>query len=366
MKILYWTGGFWPRTGGVETYSLQWIEAMQKRGHQFIVLADKSYPNPKDRETHRNIPIQRFAFDRILGHLDPKNLRPIREYLEWVMNEYRPDIIHLNMSLGWGSLLFLLFRNRISMPVILTVHSSFFSHGKDIPLIEKFCSSVDQICCVSQSILNEIENHLPGLKSKLRLAYCGLALPEMAPLPLPFTPPVLLLLGRLRSGKGFDTALRAFSLLKKRGSKARLLIAGAGDERPCLENLANELGLVDVEWMGEVTRDCVPSLINRATLLLVPSYFEAFGLVALEAMQMERPVISSRIGGLTEIVSHCETGLLVPPKDPVALCQAVLELLNQPEQAKRMGIEGRKRAANFTLEQSVTQYEELFMGMMAR
>jgi glycosyltransferase involved in cell wall biosynthesis len=107
-------------------------------------------------------------------------------------------------------------------------------------------------------------------------------------------------------------------------------------------------------------------LINRATLVVMPSHFEAFGFVAVEAMQMQRPIIASNVGGLREIVSDRETGLLVPPKDPWALCQAMEAILRQPAKAVEMGIEGRKRAIErYSLKENLDRYEELFANLGA-
>jgi glycosyltransferase involved in cell wall biosynthesis len=140
------------------------------------------------------------------------------------------------------------------------------------------------------------------------------------------------------------------------------VIAGGGQERPFLERLVNQLELQStVHFTGELSREEGLQWINRATLLMVPSYFEPFGLVALEAMHLKRPVIASCVGGLAEIVLDGTTGLLVPPQSHDALYQAMQNLLNQPRQAIEMGQNGYKRAAEqFTLEQNSKVYEKYF------
>ena len=101
--------------------------------------------------------------------------------------------------------------------------------------------------------------------------------------------------------------------------------------------------------------------INQSTIVLVPSFFESFGLTALEALQLERPVIASRVGGLVEIISDGETGLLIPPKDPIALCGAIQTLLSDPQKTIKMGIDGRKSAMErFSLQKNVEQYINLY------
>lgn len=360
MKILFWADGFWPRIGGAETYGLQFVEGMQKRGHLCRVLTQKDDSNWKEFETYRNISIQRLDFDALLQKRDLKNIRRIQECLARIAEEFQPDMIYLNTLARGSALAFLLFRKLFRIPVIARVHSPYW---ETLPvLVKQICSSLDQICCVSNWVLNVMETFLPSCKEKLKLVYNGLPMPILEPTPLPFSPPIVLLLGRLSFEKGFDTAIQAFALLKKTGFDAQLLIAGEGTDRPFLEQLVDQLGLREMtQFTGAVQVGGAAFLINRATLVVMPSHFEAFGFVAVEAMQMQRPVIASDVGGLREIVSHQETGLLVPPRDPWALCRAMEEVLGQPTKAVEMGIRGRKRAMeHYSLEENLDRYEELF------
>jgi starch synthase len=92
----------------------------------------------------------------------------------------------------------------------------------------------------------------------------------------------------------------------------------------------------------------------------VPSILESFGLVILESMQLQRPVIASAVQGVSEVIADGKTGLLVPGQDPSALCRAIQTLLSQPERAIQMGLEGRKRAMGFTIDRNADQYEDLY------
>ena len=365
MNILFWTAEFWPRMGGIETQGLLFVKAMQARGHSCLVISQKDDLRWKDEEMHQGIRIRRFAFQQILLNRGPISLSVVRQYLEWVLQEFQPDVVHLNASIGWSAIMFSMLQNMLSIPRILTVHAPFYYETEMVSFVRKICSQVDRVCCVSKWVVREMEKHLPEARDKIRLVYNGLPAFDIAPAPLCFSPPVLLLMGRLSIEKGFATAIHAFSLLKKSGFLAQLLIIGDGAQRTILEHLVHELGLTgSVEFTGAVERDEIPRLMNRASLVIVPSYSETFGLVALEAMQMGRPVIASNVGGLPEIVS--EHGCLVPPKDPEALCKAIQDLLNQPEKALQMGVQARKYAmANFTMSQHVVQYEELYREIIS-
>lgn len=366
MKVLFWTDGFWPRIGGIETQGFEFVRGMQKKGHQYIVLAQKDDPSWQDEETYREIAIKRIDFNAIIERKELRWIRATQEYLEWVLKEFLPDVIHLNAGIGGSAFAFLLFRNMFRMPIVFTCHAPYLLEGQFPPLVAKIASGADRICCVSNWVLTEMKKYLPQLHSKLRCIYNGLPLPKKIAGPLSFTPPILLAFGRLAPEKGFDTAIRAFALLKKRGSSARLVIAGGGPERSKLQQLANQLDLRDsVEFTGVLTEEEVLIRFQKATLVIVPSLIESFGLVILEAMQNQRPVIASNIEGVPEVVADQETGILVAARDPAAFCHAIEDLLGNPDRAIKMGMAGQERSKRFTIDQNVVEYENLYRELLS-
>src|SRR5262249_55846673 len=153
----------------------------------------------------------------------------------------------------------------------------------------------------------------------------GLELPEVTLEPLRFEDPILLCLGRLVRQKGFDLALAALASLCNRFPKVRLVVAGDGPERATMERQIAALGLVNrVEFRGWVALEDIFNLINTATAVLMPSRLEGLPSVALQAGIMARPVVATSAGGLSDIVVHRQTGLLIPPEDPVGLSQAIV------------------------------------------
>ncbi|HEX2171475.1 MAG TPA: glycosyltransferase [Dehalococcoidia bacterium] len=141
---------------------------------------------------------------------------------------------------------------------------------------------------------------------------------------------VVLFVGRLEPLKGIDILLQALPRIEHRGP-VRLLVAGGdaqGDpERARLERLATDLGIADrVTFLGPVDHDRLPALYRAADVCVVPSYYESFGLVAVEALACGTPVIASRVGGLIGTVADGETGFLVPWRCPEPFAER-LELL---------------------------------------
>lgn len=358
MKALFWTDGFWPRTGGIETQGLEFIKGMHQRGHEYRVFAQQDFPHYKEREVYEGISIRRFNFTLVQQSLS--YLRVIQNELQETIDEFQPDFIHLNASSGLAALVFLLIKTMFQIPVILTLHAPFFYNKKN-PFLAQIIDSAHLVCCVSQWVLDQTKALLPEAKNKLKLIYNGLSPQNTSATPLSFHPPVILLLGRLSEEKGFDTAIQAFALLKKRHFEGKLIVAGGGPEALFLKKLVMELALEQcVEFTGELEREAGLYWINQATLVVVPSYFESFGLVALEAMHLRRPVIASKIGGIQEVVLDHETGFLVPPHDPIALSEAIYTLLSDPNKATELGLNGYKRAMScFTLEENMKMYEDL-------
>jgi glycogen(starch) synthase len=235
--------------------------------------------------------------------------------------------------------------------------------GTDTLLRRTLCGAAWTVA-VSEAILHDVRKLVPETASRSSVIYNSIDEPSITPLPLPFDPPRLLCLGRMVHEKGFDTAIDAFSRMR-RGSfpGIKLVIAGDGPARAGLAAQAAALGLGDsVEFTGWIQPEDVPALINSATAMIIPSRWrEAFGNIAVQAMQMERPVVAADVGGLPEIVIDGTTGYLVPTENPVILAEAMERLLTQPETAKRLGAAGRARAASqFPFERYVAEHEKLY------
>lgn len=176
--------------------------------------------------------------------------------------------------------------------------------------------------------------------------------------------PTIGVVGRLRSEKGQRTMLAALPRILGRLPDAKLLVVGDGPDRVVLERLAEELGVAaSVRWTGHVAHERVAELYAAMDVLAVPSRYEAFGLVAAEAMAMSLPVVGTETAGLSEVIAAGETGLLVPPDEHGAMADALLALLGDPARARAMGSRGSERArACFSRE----RYEREILATYAR
>ncbi|MGY1805399.1 glycosyltransferase family 4 protein [Blastococcus sp. SYSU D00922] len=164
----------------------------------------------------------------------------------------------------------------------------------------------------------------------------------------------LVVVGRLSAIKGQDIAIRATALVRRAGYDVTLTLVGDGypgyeDLVEGLHRLAADEGVADITVFTGF-RDPTPYVAD-ADVVLMPSRVESFGLVAVEALLLGRPVVATRIGGLPEVIKHGETGVLVEPDDPQALADAVIHLLEHPEQADALGRAGLADArSRFSIE----------------
>jgi glycosyltransferase involved in cell wall biosynthesis len=170
---------------------------------------------------------------------------------------------------------------------------------------------------------------------------------------------------RLIAYKGHRFFLQACQEIKRRHPRATFLLIGDGPEAGSLAALSRQLGLQEaVRFLG--TRSDIPQLLSLLDVVALPSLEEGFPNVVLEAMAAGKPVVATRVGGTPEAVIHRETGLLVPPKDPRALADAILEVLDDPQRANAMGQAGCERVRKaFDLSRMVQEIEALYEELIA-
>ncbi len=156
--------------------------------------------------------------------------------------------------------------------------------------------------------------------------------------------PSILFVGQLIKGKGVDILLTAYAmLLQKTGHNIPLHIIGQGNEEQALQSLVQDTSFKSlVQFHGWVAHADLPQFYDNSTLVVIPSRWpEPFGMVGVEAMLRERPVIGANVGGIPDWLKDGQNGLLVPPNDPKSLCEAMYSLVSDLEQAKRMGKIGK-------------------------
>ena len=172
--------------------------------------------------------------------------------------------------------------------------------------------------------------------------------------------PVVGIVANLRPTKGHDNFLKAARIILDNVENAKFLIVGGGPSEKELKVLALELEMLP-QTIFTGFRDDVPNLLAAMDVFVLPSLWEGVPMAILEAMAMAKPVVATRVGGIPEIVIDGVTGLLVSPRDPEALAEAIIALLQDRERAKAMGQAGRERVERyFRVERMVHQTEALY------
>jgi glycosyltransferase involved in cell wall biosynthesis len=170
-------------------------------------------------------------------------------------------------------------------------------------------------------------------------------------------------IGHLSPVKGHGDLLQALGRVVERRPRVKLFVVGDGVLRAELEARTRALGLSgNVVFTG--ARDDIGEMLAMLDLVVVPSLTEGMSNALLEAMAMARPVVATAMGGNVDVIEDGATGVLVPPRDPEALAEALLRLLGDPDRARRLGAAARERArAEHSLEGMVARYQDLYRGL---
>jgi glycosyltransferase involved in cell wall biosynthesis len=183
-------------------------------------------------------------------------------------------------------------------------------------------------------------------------------------LAIPREAEVLLLLGRLEEQKGVDSFLELVARLSRNRPNLQALVVGDGPLRSMLEERRFQLGLLEIVtflgWRKDIGR-----VMGAADVLVIPSRWEAFGIVNLEAMASRKPVAGYAVEGIPEVVLNGETGLLVPAGSLSELCVVVERLLDNAELRHRLGTAGRVRVEQqFSVTRMVNDHIRLYERLL--
>jgi len=225
----------------------------------------------------------------------------------------------------------------------------------------------------SHAVARSLTACCPNLATRVSIIYYGIDLARFKPavadspevkalrheLGLPKGDPVVGFIGRLVPQKGLPYLLRAAEILQTHYPNLRFVIVGDGPLGTELKTSVALFGGSRCLFLGE--RSDVPNLLTLFDVLAVPSEWEAFGIVNLEAMATAKPVVAFDIDGIPEAIVDGETGLLVPHRDSRALASAITQLLDDPPLRHRMGAAGRQRVEQrFDVRCMVRKFESIY------
>jgi glycogen(starch) synthase len=358
--------------GGLARHVRKLSEALVELGTEVHVLTRAGEESPAE-EIVGGVSIHRV--------LEPGRPTDLGEFVAWV-ERMNADMLAAGVELGdrydfdlvhghdWlvamaGDHL----ARRFGSPLVTTIHAT--EHGRHQGWVDKHPQShihgveqwitnrSDRVIACSYYMQEQIADIFGVDDERITVIPNGIDPGDLRPqeaaelrrLRLEFAEPdekLVLLIGRLVYEKGFQLALEAMPTLIERLPRTRFLVAGSGTHEDELRRQADELGLMEhgtfLGWIGD---DVLHSLYPIADVCVVPSIYEPFGLVALEAMASGCPCIVADTGGLREVVPHEEAGLRFRARDPEALVDVAARVLSDDELGRRLVAEAYEHLRRF-------------------
>ena len=239
----------------------------------------------------------------------------LNKIYKYIKEKEKVDIVHLHSCL-WGGLGAVSISKKLNVPLVITEHSSYYARFKvrylEDLMIKYILKNADKVISVSNSLKNILSKYKCDIEVLPNMVDCNKFSPKENLLSNKsnkdeFT---FLSLCYLNKNKGIDILIRAFEKYLKK-SNVKLVIGGDGPEKGPLIKLVKSLNISDkVEFKGALSREKVYEEINNCDAFILPSRFETFGVVLIEALSNGKPVISTKNGGANEIITK-ENGLLI-------------------------------------------------------
>lgn len=375
-RVALISSSFHPYPGGVEEHTLNVARELVARGHAVVVwtvdrgeslgrqvvdgVEVRYLPTPLPAGSPRAV----FRFLRAFG--------PAWALWTAAFRDFRPEVLHVQ-CFGPNGLYALALHHRTGTPLIVSSHGetfaddhAVFDESRQLSLgLARALHDAHAVTGCSQYVLDDLARF-----GSVR----GVVVPNgvdpdeeervgRADLPYPSSPfPTVLSVGRIETVKGFDLLVRAFAQ-SDMPEGTRLVIGGDGGELANVRRLAAEL-VVDgsVLFPGRLSRAQVIRAMASATVVVVPSRIEAFGIVVLEAWRSGRPLVATTAGGPAGLVTDGVDGILVDPMDTAALASSLSRVLGDPGLRDRLAARGRETVTKYTWGATAERYLRLYPG----
>jgi glycosyltransferase involved in cell wall biosynthesis len=357
--------------GGADQQLLTMVEALRARGHE-VMIVSLTPLGPMGLEA-RQLGIATESLGMRRGVADPRGLvRLARRVRSW-----RPDVLHSHMV--HANLLARAVRLIAPVPALVsTIHNVYDGGRLRMAAYRLTNGLVDQMTIVSQVAADRYiaERIIP--KELLRVFPNAVDSERFRSVPPGTRESVRrslgidgqfawLAVGRFEVAKDYPNMLHAFARVHERHPEALLLIVGRGSLQGETEALTRALGLASrVRFLG-VRRD-IPEVMSAADGYVMSSAWEGMPIVLLEAAASGLPIVATQVGGNPEVVRDEESGFLVPPRDPVALGDAMLRLMGLPDAERRaLGAGGSEYIrTHYGLSRALERWEDLYREVLSR
>lgn len=400
MKILHIPHGYPPARGGAEDLSAGLSEGLAARGHDVrVVVADLASPEGLYRfgiapsnfldETINGVAVRRidpgiaYRIGSVVYRRDPYSAGPTADRLRRSVSSrlstairseietYRPDVV-------------------LTLPHLFeNVRVVFEIHGRDpfplvwMPLlheedpywpfdtIRRLLPSTDALVAVTAHEAGRLVDGYGAAPDRVHVIPPGIVVPVDPPAPA-VVPPTVLYLGRISASKGIDRLARAMETVWRAVPDARLVIAGAStletaEIQAMLARSAPGSGRGAVDFVLDFADSDKQRLLRAASVLVLPSAVESFGIVLLEAWASGTPVVALSTPTMRDVVTDGRDGLLVDSDGDEEMAGAIIECLTDPDRARSMGLAGFRNAADrYTWDAAAQSLEAVYESILDR
>jgi glycosyltransferase involved in cell wall biosynthesis len=353
--------------GGAERHVVDLAVALRRTGHE-VTLACSAAGELSERLAAANVPMRVLCERLVKRRVSVAYARELRRVVE----EQRFDLVHAHIYASAAAAAIVV--PDTGVPLIVTEHTEGSWQDR---CAQRTSRRVYQRAGYVIAVSNAIRRRLverDGVPPGKLIVVPNAVIPASdtnqgtsSMLPDEWREgPLVGVVARLQPEKGIDTLLKAAARVSSSCPAVRFLIVGDGPLREELLGLADRLGLRErVRFLGH--RTDARALIGLLDVLVVPSLTEGAPLIVLEAMAAGVPLVASAVGGIPDQLRHDREGLLIPPDDTAALGDAILELLHDPNRARRLGEAGRRRADSaLSHKEMVRKIEAVYHAALGR
>ena len=395
MNILFLTQFFSPNKGGGEVMFYQLANQLGMRGHKIFIIKHKMLgpDSSKDNLGSLSSNVIVYEVDPAVEHKGglpagiPQNLlyilNSVKVGLKIIKNN-RIDMIHCNayspVFAGW------LLSKLTGIPLIITIHDVAILYGfrfwkKWMEQFTTFSSIKALIGYILELLVVRLSKNVHTVsdtnekdilcinpRCNVVVIPNGLNLEWYNVEPINITyDNFILFVGRLVHYKNLNVVIEAFKLLKGR-CNVKLIVLGDGPMKSSWQRLVKKYGLEDmIEFKGHVSHIEKINLLGKTRALVLPSIFEGFGIVVLEAWALKKPVIVADIEPLNRLVQQSVNGFLAKPNDPYEWAEFISRLINDENLARRLGENGfQKLLRNYTITMIVKELENVYLEVLRR
>lgn len=376
MKILQTPVRFYPFTGGVENYVYYLSRELVNSGNQVKVVCANE-PDIESKQRVEGIEVERLPY---MGKIANTN---ITTGLPGALSDGDYDIIHTHIPTPWSADWSAFYSNSKKKPLVVTYHNDIIGQGL-ASLVARIYNSVGlnyvlktaAKIIITQPGYLQSSSHLAKYQDKIEVIPNGVDVEKFQPIQASdnedkSTIFFLSVLDEFHKYKGLDYLLEALKIVKNNVPDVKLIVGGKGVLLDHYQEMAASLGLKDnVEFAGFIPDEEIADYYSQASVFVLPSISslqEGFGIVALEALACQTPVVTTDIVGVAQDLKQIKGGIVIPPRDTHKLADAITQILSDAQMQKEMGQRGRKLVQEkYTWKVVASSMEKVYKEILAK